>query len=105
MSKQPKWVDTIPIRPQLPGRDTCTGGCETRAGCGCLPSAAKPLRKPYVLPAANDPGIGQGRNEHHNPRRDRDIVLTLALCVGGWSVPVLLLCLYGAGFVAWVMAP
>lgn len=76
-----KWVDTIPLKP------------------------ARPIRKPYVQPAANDPGIGQGR-PNHNPQRDRDILITIALTVGGWAVPVVLLWVastYGTQLVATVL--
>jgi uncharacterized membrane protein YbhN (UPF0104 family) len=38
-----------------------------------------------------DPGVRQGRNSHHNPQRDRDIVWALVLAVVPWISGALIL--------------
>lgn len=37
-----------------------------------------------------DPGIGQGRNEHHNPKANRDALKALAIVVLPWVAIALL---------------
>lgn len=39
----------------------------------------------------DDPAYRQGRNKHHNPERDRDIVKVLALILGSTFGPLILL--------------
>lgn len=49
-----------------------------------LPRTRAHLPKPYEQPTEDDAGIKQGRNEHHRPERDRDILVAVLLTVGPW---------------------
>jgi len=49
----------------------------------------------------SDPGIDQGRNRHHNPRRDRDISVMLFAIIAGPTMVIL--AIFGfVQFVKWL---